>query len=229
VPVQSRQDRADCTPPAILVSACALSPVVASVALAAVAIGADRRPRLNSCPCRDCKPLQVIANFSNHRHLCTSNGALVGRWPCCPDRRGTGDGASVRRLSKAMKEARSELSNNFGNYVASYPAAAAQQLEEDPPCGAKIIFRKITVPLTRQPRRGAPGQAEFEKRPAFPAAVLEDSSTIVIPRCCPPPHPCDRRRQGHSRYSSTSVAAETPTPRRIKSSSLPTSATCWSN
>ena len=54
------------------------SPVVVCCAAAAVQSVADRRPRVNPCPCRDRKPLQVIANFSNHRHWCTSEVALVG-------------------------------------------------------------------------------------------------------------------------------------------------------
>jgi len=41
VPMQSHQDRAGCTPPTLLVCS---SPVVASVAVAAVASVADRRP-----------------------------------------------------------------------------------------------------------------------------------------------------------------------------------------
>jgi len=80
VPVQSRQDRAGCTPPALLVLA--LSPATACCAAAAVAGMADRRPKVNPCPCRSCKPLQAVANFSNHRDLCSWNvsPALAAIW-----------------------------------------------------------------------------------------------------------------------------------------------------
>jgi hypothetical protein len=77
-------------------------PAVASVAVAAVASVADRRPRVSLCPCRNCKPLQAVAfpckllNPSPPLHFewCPGGEVAKGR---------TGDGASVRRRSKAIK------------------------------------------------------------------------------------------------------------------------------